>query len=89
MGSSVSIDISRNSDRELKKLMKDGMNDLVRSWQKMFDSLSKRYAGKPVSKIKPALRRDWKKLGGPSSDRELTELATLISEGTDIKVIVK
>lgn len=89
MSSAVTIEMSRHFDRELKKLVKDGGKQIARDWQKMFDSLSKRYAGKPVSTIKPVLRREWKKLGVSSSDRELTEYATLISEGTRIEVKLK
>ncbi|MEL7668858.1 MAG: hypothetical protein AAGU73_11810, partial [Actinomycetota bacterium] len=89
MSSDVTIDYSDSFDRDLKKLMKDEIKGLAQSWQKMFNDLSKRYAGKPDSTIKPVLRREWKKLGGSPSDRDLTEYANLISEGTDIKVKLK
>ncbi|SIJ68447.1 Uncharacterised protein [Mycobacteroides abscessus subsp. abscessus] len=85
----MTIDYSDSFDRDLKKLMKDEIKGLAQSWQKMFNDLSKRYAGKPDSTIKPVLRREWKKLGGSPSDRDLTEYANLISEGTDIKVKLK
>ena len=55
----------------------------------MFDSLSKRYSGKPVSTIKSELRRELKKLGFSPTGRDLTEYAALISEGTRIEVKVK
>lgn len=89
MGSSVAIDFSGNFDRELKKLLKDEIKTLAQKWQKVFDSLTKQYSGKPVSAVKSALKRESKKLGGSFSDRELTEYATLISEGTNIKVKLK
>lgn len=89
MGSHVTSDFSNNFDRDLKKLVKDGSKQLAKDWQKMFDSLSKRYAGKQVSTIKPVLRREWKKLGASPTDRELSDYATLVSEGTRIEVKLK
>lgn len=69
--------------------MKDEIKALAQKWQKVFDSLTKQYSGKPVSAVKSALKRESKKLGGSFSDRELTEYATLISEGANIKVKLK
>ncbi|MFP3398050.1 hypothetical protein SB749_17120 [Brevibacterium sp. SIMBA_078] len=89
MGSSVTIDFSRNFDRELKKLLKDEIKALAQKWQKLFDSLTKQYSGKPVAAVKSALKRESMKLGGSFSDRELTDYATLISKGTSIKVKLK
>ncbi|WP_434590811.1 hypothetical protein [Brevibacterium sp. 1718] len=86
MGSSVTLDFSGNFDRELKKLLKDESKALAQKWQNLFDSLTKQYSGKPVSTVKSALKQESKKLGGAFSDRELNGYATLISEGTNIKV---
>lgn len=54
----------------------------------MFDRLGRQFKGRPDSEIKPALRREWSRLGGSLSDAELTDYAQLISEGTSIKMQV-
>ncbi|WP_206662250.1 hypothetical protein [Propioniciclava sinopodophylli] len=55
----------------------------------MFDSLPRRYTGRPVSEIKPVLRREWSRVCGSISDPELTEYANRISEGIRIQMRVK
>ncbi|OUZ06747.1 hypothetical protein BHE97_18560 [Aeromicrobium sp. PE09-221] len=66
---------------------KDIMNEVRRETQGFFDSFSRRYKGKPVSTVKAALAREWKsKMDGKMTDPELTDYATLISEGTRIQV---
>lgn len=52
----------------------------------MFDSLGRRYKGRRVATIKPVLQREWRWVGGSISDPELTGYATLISNGTQIKM---
>ncbi len=52
----------------------------------MFDSLSRRYRDQPLSAIKPVLQREWKRIGGSITDPELSEYATHISNGTQIKM---
>lgn len=76
-------------EKELEKAIRPAMKDIASEYQKMFDSLSRRYKGRPVSEIKPALKRDWARIGGSISDPELTDYATLISEGTGIQMRVK
>ena len=75
-------------EKELEKAVKPALKDIASDYQKMFDSLLRRYKGRPVSEIKPVLRREWSRLGGSLSDAELTDYATLISEGTSIKMQV-
>ena len=76
-------------EKELEKAIRPAMKDIASEYQKMFDSLSRRYKGRPVSEIKPVLRREWSRIGGSISDPELTDYATLISEGTRIQMKVK
>ena len=70
------------------KAAQSGLREIADDYQKMFDSLGRHYSGRPVEAIKPALRREWSKIGGSISDPELTDYATLISEGTHIEMKV-
>lgn len=81
---------SRAFERDVMKAAESGVKDLAKQYEKMFDSLRRRYAGKPVSTIKPVLKREWARInGGSISDPDLTDYATLISEGTKIQMQVK
>lgn len=76
-------------EKELEKAVRPALKDIASDYQKMLDSLLRRYKGRPVSEIKPVLRREWSRVGGSISDPELTEYATHISEGTRIQMRVK
>ena len=76
-------------ERKLKVAARDGVMDASQKYQKLFDSLIRRYKSQPVEKIKPVLRREWKRIGGLISDPELTEYAQHISDGTRIRMNVK
>jgi hypothetical protein len=89
MGSGFKFEMSRDFERDLKKMVQGTVKDIASDYQKMFDSLLRRYKGRPVSQIKPVLRREWARVGGSISDPELTEYATHISEGTRIQMRVK
>ena len=89
MGSGFKFEMSRNFERDLKKMLHGTMKDIASEYQKMFDSLLRRYKGRPVAEIKPVLRREWARIGGSISDPELTDYATLISEGTRIEMKAK
>ncbi len=84
----IKIEMSGNWERELRKMARGAVNDIANDYQRMFDRLGRQYKGRPVSEIKPVLRREWSRLGGSLSDAELTDYATLISEGTSIKMQV-
>jgi hypothetical protein len=43
---------------------------------------NRQYLGKPVSTVKPALKRVWEQRFDKIDDRKLTEYAKLVSEGT-------
>lgn len=76
-------------EKELEKAVKPALKNIASDYQKMFDSLLRRYKGRPVSEIKQVLRREWSRVGGSVSDPELTKYATHISEGTRIQMRVK
>ncbi len=72
--------------KELDKAVQSTMKGVARDYQKVFDALSRRYRGRPVSEIKPVLRREWSRVGGSISDPELSLYAKYISEGTRVKI---
>lgn len=75
-------------EQDLKKAVDLAIKDLAREYQRMFDSLGRRYQGRPVEVIKPILYRRWSRLGSSISDAELTEYAQHISDGTPITMYV-
>jgi len=88
VGSVSKFETSRNFERDLNKVLRGTMNDIASEYQRMFNSLGRRYKGRPVSEIVPVLRREWARIGGSISDPELTDYATLSGEGTPIEVQV-
>jgi len=76
-------------ERELRKAVQDGLRDVAQDYQQMFDSLGRRYRGQPLSTIKTALQREWRRVDGdPLPEPDLTEYATAISDGTPIQMRV-
>lgn len=61
-------------EREVKKAAEGAVNDVARQYQRMLDSLQRRYKDRPVREIAPVLKREWAHIGGSISDPELTEL---------------
>jgi hypothetical protein len=43
MGSGFKFEMSRNLERDLNKMLQGTMKDIASDYQKMFDSLSRRY----------------------------------------------
>ncbi|GAB78778.1 hypothetical protein SAMN05421595_2431 [Austwickia chelonae] len=82
----VDIMMSGDWERELKKLVSGAVQEIADDYQSMFDRLGRQYQGRPVAEVKAALRREWKRLGGIISERELNEYAQLISDGTRIQM---
>jgi len=80
------FDPGRSFESEIVKAAQSGLRAVANDYQKMFDSFGRQYRGQPVEVIKPALRREWSKIGESISDPELTDYATLISEGTHIEM---
>lgn len=85
----MGINLSGSWERELNKLAQGAMSAVASDYQAMFDRLGRQCKGRPVAEVKGALRREWSRLGGTISDAELTEYATLISEGTKIEMRVR
>lgn len=79
MGSNFSFD-----KKAMKSLASDMMKDVVKDEQKWMDDFARRYGGKPVAQIMPALKREWERRGGKISAAEARDYAQLISEGTRI-----
>jgi hypothetical protein len=71
--------------RSLEQAVSGAMQDKTREMQAQMDRFARQYKGRPVSVIKPALKREWERDGGKITDPELTEWATHISEGRPIK----
>lgn len=80
---------SKEFERQVMKAAERGVRGLAREYEQMFDSLRRRYTGRPVAEIKPVLTRAWARIGGSIPDPELTDYASLISEGRRIKMQVK
>ncbi|RZU30613.1 hypothetical protein [Blastococcus saxobsidens] len=72
-------------DRAIKKLTDQAKRQAADESNRLFAQLGRQYRGKPVSVIKPALKRAWERDGGKITDPELTEYAQAISDGTPIK----
>jgi hypothetical protein len=64
------------------------MKDEATKLQRLMDQLGRQYKGRPVSVIKPALKRAFERDGGKITDPELTEYAEHISAGRHIKIKV-
>jgi hypothetical protein len=71
-------------ENAFKKVADKAVTAKMEETQALLDRLHRDYSGKPVSEVKPALVRAWKKDGGNISDAEATDWATLISDGTRI-----
>lgn len=78
--------MSHDWEKAVERAVQPVLKDIAAEYQKMLGSLARRYKGRPVSAIKPVLRREWARLGGSISDPELTEYATHLSNGTRIKM---
>lgn len=83
MNDGIKFTMNQSGLKDLEKKLK---RDITKDIQEFFDKFSRRYKGKPVSHVKQALSREWKReLGGSISDPELTNYAQVISEGGKVK----
>lgn len=78
-------EFSKNFDRIIAAEVHDAMKDTAKECTALLARLTRQYQGQPVSVIKPVLRREWEGSGGTMNDDELTDYATLISEGTRVR----
>lgn len=84
MNDGIKFTMNQSGFQDLEKNLK---RDITKDMQEFFDKLSRRYKGKPVSQVKQALSREWKReLGGSITDPELTNYAEVISGGGKIAV---
>lgn len=82
MGSDFRFDFNEN---EFNKLARRIVKDEAKSLNSQFETLARRYNGRPVDEVKRAIAREWRRGGGSISDSELTEWATVISEGRAVR----
>lgn len=87
--SGVRFTMSGNWERDLKRMIQPGMNDMARHLQQAADRVYRQYKGKPVTVVKPPLKRALASAGLQLSERELTEYAQAISDGTQIRFTTK
>ena len=84
MGKDFEIKWNRDG---LKNLEREVMKNVRKETQAFLDQFARSHLGQPVDQVKVALKRDWKrKMDGTITEPELTEWATVISEGGRIQV---
>lgn len=82
MASNAKVTINQNA---LKQIADQAAASVAAAYQPVLDSLLDRFAGQPVEEIKPVLAREWAAVNdGSLGEPELTQWATLLSEGTRI-----
>jgi hypothetical protein len=80
----MEIEWNPNWERDLQREITRQLNPQL---QKMFDAVYERCAGQPVSDVKAVLEREFeRRIGGSITDPELTEYATAISSGRQLRV---
>lgn len=84
MARGFKIKWDQNAARKLERLAQKGVQ---REVQRFFDRFTRQYRGQPVEQVKSALQREWShQMDGQIIDPELTEYATIISDGGTIEV---
>lgn len=81
--------LGKDFEKSVQQTARAGLNERLKKTQKSLDSLARQYQGEPVSKIKPALKRMLSRSGMSLPDRQLTDYAEKISEGTRITLQLK
>ena len=78
------IKLGKDFEKAVHQAARAGLGKRLEKIQKSLDSLARQYEGEPVSKVKPALKRMLSRSEISLPDRQLTDYATQISEGTRI-----
>lgn len=75
--------------RELEKQVQPALNSLGRQLEQELASLHRTHVGRPLPEVKAAVKHAVEKIGGRVTDPELTEYATAIQTGQQIKINVE
>ncbi|WP_152608336.1 hypothetical protein [Kocuria rhizophila] len=81
--------LGRDFEKAVQQAARAGLDEHLKKTQKSLDSLARQYEGEPVSKVKPALKQMLSRSGMSLPDRQLTDYAEKISEGTRITLQLK
>ena len=81
--------LGRDLEKAVQQAARAGLDEHLKKTQKSLDSSARQYEGEPVSKVKPALKQMLSRSGMSLPDRQLTEYAEKISEGTRITLQLK
>lgn len=81
--------VGKDFEKSVQQAARAGLDEHLKKTQKSLDSLARQYQGEPVSKIKPTLKRMLSRSGMSLRDRQLTDYAEKISEGTRITLQLK
>ena len=83
------LTMRKNFEKSIQQAAHAGLSEHLKKTQKSLDSFARQHKNRPMSEIKPALKRLFSRMGGSISDPELTDCATKISEGTKVQLRVK
>jgi len=72
--------------RALERVVNDGMKDIAKKMQGVFDGVYRTYESQPVDVVKPALKSAMRRAEFTPDDAQLDSWSTAISAGTRIVV---
>jgi hypothetical protein len=82
----VSFEWSGDFDLHIEALAAEATKGVATALQATLDGVAREYGGQPLDVIKPVLAKRWAETGGTLTDPQLTEYATILSEGGRIEV---
>ena len=83
----ASFKLQQRLGGQLKEAVQGALGDVAKDYQRILDSLSRRYRGRPVSTIKPVLQREWKRVKRRQHRRPRADRGRHAhSNGTQIKM---
>ncbi|MBN9644880.1 hypothetical protein ACFSSC_07215 [Corynebacterium mendelii] len=74
-------------DKELGRIVQPAVEECADSLNREFQTLYRCWQGQPQERIKEAIREVFTRHGGTVSEKELTDYARLISDGTNIRFL--